>query len=464
MKIRTKLTIQYLFFGVITMLITSVAIYIFSAHFQKEDFYARLKSRANITVRLLIDVDEVDLDLLKKIDRDNPSKLPDEKIIIFDDKDSVLYSSDRAKDLKVTNYILNKVRLHNSIRFYRDNFEALGFLFDGKSNRFVVIAAAIDEQGFMRLKDLRFILTVVFIFSIILFVIAGWFYSGKALRPISKVVEEVEGISISSLHLRVGEGNGTDEIAHLAKTFNNMLERLEIAFITQKNFISNASHELRTPLTSIHGQLEVLLMKDRSSDEYKSVISSVIEDINKMTDLSNKLLLLAQASTARTDSGFKLLRIDEIIWQVLEEVQRYHRNYKIIFSINNDMNNPDQMMIHGDDSLVKAAIINVVENGCKYSKDHSVEIKLGNSEGWIIVSIIDHGIGISAQDLEHVFEPFSRGTNVEMISGHGIGLPLVNQIIKNHHGKIEIISEPQIGSEVLLYFPSIMTSSGNYSL
>ncbi len=107
-------------------------------------------------------------------------------------------------------------------------------------------------------------------------------FSGRALKPMSDVVGRVEEISISSLNLRVPEGNGADEIGRLARTFNNMLERLETSFSMQKNFIANASHELRTPLTSINGQLEVLMLKERSPEEYRTAVVSVMEDIKTL--------------------------------------------------------------------------------------------------------------------------------------------------------------------------------------
>ncbi len=126
-----------------------------------------------------------------------------------------------------------------------------------------------DTEGSLRLEKLKIILIIVCALSLFLFFIAGWFYSGRALKPISDVVRKVEDITITSLNLRVFEGNGNDEIGRLAKTFNKMLERLETSFAMQKNFIANASHELRTPLTSINGQLEVLMMKDRSRRNIK---------------------------------------------------------------------------------------------------------------------------------------------------------------------------------------------------
>jgi len=163
------------------------------------------------------------------------------------------------------------------------------------------------------------------------------FYSGRALKPISDVVKKVEDITITSLNLRVFEGKGNDEIGKLARTFNKMLERLETSFSMQKNFIANASHELRTPLTSINGQLEVLMMKERSSEEYKSALTSVLDDIKSLIVLSNRLLLIARTSAEGPVNFNKKIRIDEILWQVQEEIQRFNSNYRINISIDNSI-------------------------------------------------------------------------------------------------------------------------------
>ena len=258
-----------------------------------------------------------------------------------------------------------------------------------------------------------------------LFSIGGWFFSGRALKPISDVVKKVEDISITSLNLRVFEGNGTDEIGRLAKTFNKMLERLETSFAMQKNFIANASHELRTPLTSINGQLEVLMMKDRSTMEYKSALGSVLDDIRSLIDLSNRLLLIARTSAEGPVNFNKKIRIDEILWQAQEEIIRFNNGYRINISMDDSLTDSDQMIVVGDDSLLKIAVSNLIDNACKYSSDHSVDIKFRHIEKFIEVVFADRGIGITDKDLQKIFEPFSRGTNTISISGSGIGLPLL---------------------------------------
>jgi signal transduction histidine kinase len=453
MQIRARLTLQFLLMGGIIMIIASTAIYFSSARFRRDDFSTRLENKARITSKLLIEVKEIDADLLRRIEKDNPVNLPKEKIIIYNYENRILYSSDEEKVLKIDDALLDKIRLEGRTRFRQGEYEVLGLLYTEKYDRFVVIAAATDIVGYLKLRNLRIILFVVSFFSLILFSFAGWFYAGRALAPISSVVEQVEDISIASLNLRVDEGNGTDEIAILARTFNKMLERLEVAFKTQKDFISNASHELRTPLTSINGQLEVLLMKDRSSTEYKKAIASVLEDIRNITDLSNRLLLLAQTSSETTGNMFKRVQVDEIIWQATDELKRYNNNYNISISMDDSLTDADQMTIFGDDYLLKTAISNIVENACKYSEDHSVSISLECSSGWIIINFIDHGIGINTADLKHVYEPFHRGSNAKTIPGHGIGLSLVNSIVRNHNGSIRLMSTIGEGTRVILKLP-----------
>ena len=436
------------------MIVASIAIYFSSASFRKEDFYNRLRNKANSTAKLLLVANEIDPNRVQSIEKDYPVKLQNEKIIILNFRNDTLYSSDENGEIKIRNEILERIRLFERVTYKQDSYEVIGTLYTAKLDRFVVIAAATDIEGFLHLEKLKIILIVVCLISLLLFFIAGWFYSGRALKPISDVIKKVEEISITSLNLRVFEGNGTDEIGRLAKTFNKMLERLETSFAIQKDFIANASHELRTPLTSINGQLEVLMMKDRSTAEYRSALGSILDDIKSLIDLLNRLLLIARTSAESPLNLNKKIRIDEILWQVQEEMKRFNNEFRINISLDNSLTDSDQMLVVGDEYLLKVAISNIIDNACKYSPDQAVDIKVEHSGKWIEVVFEDRGIGISEEDIQKVFDPFYRGTNAISTPGSGIGLPLVNQIIKNHNGIIKLSSHIGKGTSVIVRLPS----------
>ena len=455
MNIRTKLTLRFILITAIIFLLSSVLIYVFSADYRKEDFYNRLLNKANNTAKLLIEVDEVDVALLRRIEHDNPVSLPNEKIIIYNYKDTLLFTTDEEETIRVDTALLDRIRLEDELRFSQGDYEVLGFLFKGEYDRFVVIAAATDIYGYKRLRNLAFILLIVFSISIVIVSISGWIYAGRALQPIAAVVDRVSEISIASLNLRVDEGNSKDEIARLAQTFNSMLSRLETSFTTQKNFIANASHELRTPLTAITGQLEVTMLNTRSGDDYKKVINSVLEDIKNLNNLSNRLLLLAQTSSAEKHTKFSYLRIDEMLWQVKEDLLKHHPSFVVNIDLNQNLDDEKKLTIKGDEQLIKIALSNLIENGCKYSINQTTDVYIDASKKGLSVSFKDTGIGIPVDEMGNIFEPFYRGSNTKNIQGHGIGLSMVKGIIKIHDGVIKIASAEGLGTTIKIEFPTI---------
>jgi signal transduction histidine kinase len=456
MQIRTRLTLQFLLIGGVIMVISSLAIYFSSSQFRKDDFYNRLHTRARITAKLLIDAQESDNGRLKKIEQDYPANLRNEKIIIINYLNDTVYSNDERGDIKIRNDILERVRLYNNVFYRQGQYEVMGTLYTNSLYRFVVIAGAVDTEGIMHLKKLERILLVVCLMSFILFSVAGWIFAGRALKPIANVIKRVEDISFTSMNLRVPEGNGTDEIGKLAKTFNSMLERLQNSFTVQKDFIANASHELRTPLTSINGQIEVLLLKDRSSDEYKNALQSLLDDIKALTDLANKLLLMARTGPETRISYNNKIRTDEILWQIREEMRKYRPDFRIKISFDDSLTDSDQMLVAGDEYLLKTAFSNIIENACKYSQDHSVEISLEQYFDKVHITFKDKGIGIDEKDIKKIFEPFYRASNAITIPGTGIGLSLVNQILRSHNGTIELNSVKNKGTTVKISLPSIL--------
>lgn len=444
---------QFLLFGGAIFIIASAAIYFLSERYLREDFFSRLESKAKNTAKLLIEVEEINAELLKRIEKDSPANLPDEKTIILNYEKDTLYTSDETGEIKITDEVIERLYRLGRIRYIQEPYRVVGLLYAESANRFAVISAATDYAGVLRLKNLRLILVTVCFSSLLVLFMVGWIYSGRALKPISDVVRRVEEISITSLNLRLDEGNGADELARLAMTFNNMLDRLEKSFAVQKDFIANASHELRTPLASIYGQLEVLLMKDRSTEEYKKELIPVLDDIKSLSDLANRLLLMARTASPDPSSLSSKVRLDEILWQVQEDLAKFKKDYHLNIYIDENIGDSDQMQVAGDESLLRTAIMNLADNSCKYSHDKRVDIFLSVDKGFVKLVFSDKGIGIPEDDLGKISEPFFRGKNAKSIPGHGIGLALVNQIVLSHNGKMEISSKAGSGTDVTLLFP-----------
>jgi signal transduction histidine kinase len=319
----------------------------------------------------------------------------------------------------------------------------------------VVIASAIDKYGLSKLNYLKWIIIIGFFTSIGLTVFLGRKFSNRALKPMSDVVKQVDKITIASLNTRVNVGNGTDEIAQLAITFNQMLERLESAFEMQRSFVSNASHELRTPLTSITGHIEVSLMKPRTQPEYEAILESVLVDIKNLNALSNGLLDLAKASSDISAIAIRTLRIDEILWETRAELLKRNKDYNISILFNEQIEDELELTVQGNDHLLKIAMINVMENACKYSADKSVTIVLSVVGKYVAAEFTDRGIGIDPAEIGQIFQPFFRASNGKNIAGNGLGLSLADKIIALHHGTISIVSELNKGTNVTISIPFI---------
>ena len=442
MKIRTSLTLIFFLIVIVILSIVSVAIYFFSAEYREQEFYTRLRNKAENTAKLLIEVDEVSPDLLKRIERGNPANLTNERISIYNFRNEEIYSSDSGNVIPVDIALLNEIRLEEEVRFRYNDYEVLGFLFVGGFDRFTVVAAATDVYGFKKINNLRNILFIVLAVSLFIVSLTGWIYAGRILKPISNLVDEVGKISGTSLNLRLEIKNGKkDELAKLAETFNLMLDRLESAFLSQKNFIANASHELRTPITAITGEIEVALMQPRTPDDYVKVLRSLLDDTRNLGSLSTQLLLLAQTSSVNHQPLFQPVRIDEILWEAKGDLTRANKGYNIHFKFDIDLND-EALMLRCDEQLVKIVFVNLLDNGCKYSSDRTVVVTLSSTPGALLIDFVNNGADIPPGEKEKIFSPFIRGTNVGNTRGHGIGLSLASQIMKLHGGWIQVQTDP----------------------
>lgn len=450
MKIRLKLTLLFTLLFSAILLTFALVVYFSYSENREDKFFKRLKQGAITQANLLLDA-AVPANVLQLIYH---NAVNEEEVAIFDTSFNLLYHDGPDIDkVKETPQMMQNILHRKEIRFHINGNQAVGFLYKHKGKTYIVTAAAEDIGGIRKLRTLQATLVSGFFLSIILTLAAGSFFSKKALNPVSAMVDKVEDITATNLHLRVPEGNGKDEIAELAITFNRMLNRLENSFEAQKQFVSNISHELRTPLATIIAELELSANKPRTEAEYREAIALALSDARKLARLSNDLLDFAKATYDETEITFKPLRLDEVLWDARTQVLKSSPAYQVSMLFEGEIEDDRLLTLSGNEYLLKVAFANLMENGCKFSADHHCTVTIHFNQQYCQVQVADKGAGIPVEDLPHIFTPFYRGANKKYADGNGIGLSLTQRIITLHKGGIEVQSAPARGTDFQVKLP-----------
>ena len=453
MQIRYKIAVQFTLLVALILLIFSSIVYLLAENQRSRNFYDRLARRALTTARLLVDVKEFTPALLKIIDRNSSSRLPEEEIYVYNYKNELLYSNvEESRDF-ITQSLIDEIRLTQKVMFTNDGKEVVGLLFAGRFDRFVVIALAADVVGDAQMKNLSQTLLFGFLSGILITIVLGIFFASQSLKPIQAINNEIAHIQPQDLRKRVDEGNGQDEIAQLAINFNQMLARLELGFEQQKQFVSHASHELRTPLAALKTEVQVGLEDSHSEKEYKQILHNVLNDTDRLIQLSNALLQLARTLNNAGEFIFTSVRMEEVLLNAQQSVQNSNSAYRISFDFEQIPEDDRQTLVNGVESLLTNVVVNLLENACKYTPDHQAELRLGFDRENCIIKIKDQGIGISESDLPHIFQPFYRAGNALDHAGFGVGLSVAQRIVQLHNGTIEVKSELGKGTEFMIKLP-----------
>lgn len=453
MNIRLRLTLLFAILVASIMLVFSLSVYYLYDQFREQEFNKRLQEKAKTTVRLLEDVNGITESLLHAIDRNNLTAMHKEEVTIYNIQNKIVYDSGK-EPFSVSPAVLQSIREGKSFREQDGEKEIIGLRYVDRHNEvLVVIAYAIDLYGFSKLERLRNILVTGWAISLFVVLFSGWLFAGDALRPVSEIIEQVKNISARNIHERLTIGREKDELAQLAITFNELLARLEVAFTSQRSFVSHASHELRTPLAIMMGQLGVSLMQERTPEAYRDTIKETIEEVKKMRDLVNGLLELARLNDDSSQFFVRPLRVDELLWQAREILLTHMPNYNVHIEFDQFPEEEEALEIEGDASLLQTAFMNLMGNGCKYSNDHRINVTLHIQEKAIRIIFVDRGVGIAEKDLPHIFEPFYRAEATQSIKGHGVGLALTERIIKLHKGDIRVRSQLGVGTHFIVTLP-----------
>jgi len=334
-------------------------------------------------------------------------------------------------------------------------FQALGAIAPisgtDKAVRFVQVAMyrESEEQLLHRYREQAWIVLTL---SVIASSLAGYAIAHSGMRPIENIGRTAERIRSTTLHERITTAGLPAELSGLAETFNAMLDRLEDSFVRVSQFSDDVAHELRTPVNNLRGEIEVALSKARSTEDYQEILGSCLEECARISRVIQSLLFLARAQSATIAVQRDQVNVVKELIAVQEfyEAAAADAGVELRVSIGPELHAPL------DRTLFQQAVGNLVSNAITHTPTGgSIRISAWHDTGSLHVSVTDTGCGIPPEHLPRVLDRFYRVDRARSGSLHnvGLGLSVVKAIVERHGGRIEIASEVECGTRVILCFP-----------
>jgi heavy metal sensor kinase len=288
--------------------------------------------------------------------------------------------------------------------------------------------------------------------AVLLAGLAGYAMAGRTLRPVREMASAARRITSDSLGSRLPNPNPHDELGQLATVFNETLQRIESSFDALKRFTADASHELRTPLTALRSVGEVALREDRSADELRETIGSMLEEAQRLNDLADTLLLLARAESGRLPLQRERFALDDLIREACErlEVLAAEKNQRI------EIATAPGISIEADRILLRQALTNLLHNAIRHGPaDSPIMVRTAASGTGVLIEITDQGPGIPPEHRGKIFERFYRIDKARSRAdgGTGLGLAIARLFVEQHGGRIELESPATGGNCFRIVLP-----------
>lgn len=283
-------------------------------------------------------------------------------------------------------------------------------------------------------------------------VLLGFLLAKWSFDPVSRITKTAESITAHDLSQRIPVPETNDEVARLCRAFNAMIERLERAFQTMRQFTADASHELRTPISILKGQMELVLESERKAEEYREALASCLEEMNKLSAIANSLLVLARHDAVQGDEKREIVSLPEVLKEVCEigRIMAEGRNVRLTAD-GLDVEAP----LWGNRQGLERIFMNLVDNAVRYNKDGGeARLALSLQDGNAVVVVTDTGLGIPQEELPLVFDRFYRGKHTRsQREGVGLGLSICKAVTEEHGGAISVESRLGEGSAFTVRLP-----------
>jgi heavy metal sensor kinase len=312
--------------------------------------------------------------------------------------------------------------------------------------------------GYAQLDMRRFTNILLAVGAVLLLAapLGGYLLAGRATHPIARIIRVTKRLRPAQLDERLPLRDSHDELDELSRTINSFLDRIASYLRQSREFTANAAHELRSPLTALQSSLEVALNADRTVEEYKEVLSVLLEECGQMRMLVNQLLLLAEGDAGRLRLHSEALRWDQIVANSMEMFRVVAEAAEVELTARR----LEPVLLHGDGNRLWQVINNLLDNALKFTPPQghvSVDLRLDEARRLCILEVTDTGAGIAPNDLPRIFDRFYQGDKARERSslsrGLGLGLSICQAVVTAHGGVIEVASALGRGTTFTVRLP-----------
>jgi two-component system, OmpR family, sensor kinase len=323
----------------------------------------------------------------------------------------------------------------------------------------VVLYSLRQPEGF--LETIRHVFALFIPLGILLAAAGGYFLARKTLSPIVSMSQQASRIDATNLLDRLAVANQRDELGLLAKSFNELLDRLARSIDTQRTFMADASHELRTPIAILRGEADVALSRpDRPSGEYRESLQILRDEARRLSQIVENLFTLARADAGNYSLNTSRFYLEELLTECVRAV----RTLAASKNVHLDLNSEEDMLVEADEALIRRMVLNLIDNAIKFTPPGgNVSVNARRDDARYLIVVEDTGEGIPPDMQSRIFERFFRADKARTRQaddggGAGLGLAISRWIAEAHQGALNLSSSTARGSVFVAYLQAAPTT------
>jgi|SRR5690554_3048722 len=454
MSIKNKIIINFSATVIALTAVSFAIIYILFSEYREEEFQQQQKEKITTTIKFLAEYVQMNEDLANIIDELTIHDFYDEKMMIFDSKKNLVFSS--IDDLTIADYQAKINELSPSLRWIEtkeNRYDVVGLYYEHNDSSYYALSKAYDAFGYTKMYFLRNTLVALFIAITIVVLVVSLLLSNKISRPIVMLANKLNQYDLSDENAQeiVVEAS-SEELRQLTLRFNELIKRTNEAFTFQKHTIHHISHQLKTPIAVLVSELERI----QQYNTLEEILPEIENQVIKTKSLGNIINVLLEIS--KIESGQKMLkkptRIDEIIFDTISELNIIYPKFHFEINYYPDDMDEERLIVALNPTLIRQAFQNLLTNCISYSNNPKAQIKLDcSSSEELKIHIINSGIPLTEAEQQQVFNHIFRGINSQDKTGFGLGLVLVKKTMDYHQAAVAYSNPTYHQNVVELRFP-----------